>query len=131
MRTPPPIDELRQDDGELAIADRRPPLRDVERSGEPDCARKAPELTLDHVVFAVLARWRRLLADHDQDLVTEQDAHGGARNARRIHQDLDGSVRLQDVDRRPALTGERALALRERGLELLEQPPDVSGERGG
>src|SRR5688500_16563982 len=129
MRLTASIVQLRQQDGQLAVADRRCGPVDVERTGQTYGAGEAAELALDEVKRLVGARRARcFFAGDDQYAGAEQDADGRRRDAADVDDHLNGLIGFEHVERRMALTGVGAVLVPQARRELIEQLADVLGE---
>ena len=128
----PPVPELGEDHGELAIANRGARCGDIERASQPDGAGEAAELALHQVIGLVGAHHSgRLFTGNDQNARPEDDAQGLRGDARDVDDDLDGGLCFQHIERGVAFAREGALFALERSRKVLEELADVLGKLPG
>ena len=91
----------------------------IERAGQTDGAREAPETPFGQVKrsFLVQARGRQFPPDDHHGVQREQHAQGARIDARQVHHDLDSGGGLPDVH------GRRAFPSRDAGRILVQKVP--------
>ena len=123
------LQQLRQDNRQLAVVNSGARTREIERSVEPDCAGEAAKLPLHMVKGLIFGRPRWCFFAGDQEHARAKDHTESVRgDAADIHHDFNRFVRLEHVERRVAFTRRCAKLVRKSRCQILEQLPDIVRE---